>query len=81
MGAERKNKHILEITRALLIPYNVPKYLWKEAVLTAVYLINRMPSKVLQFKTPISLLQQNFPQSRLFSESLPLKYLGVQPIF
>ena len=74
--AERKNRHILEVTRALLFTNNVPKYLWGEAVLTAVYLMNRMPSKVLQFKTPLSLLQQNFPKSKLFSSTLPLRMFG-----
>lgn len=43
---ERKNQHKLEVTRSLLIHMNVPKYLWSEAVLTSVYLINRMPSKL-----------------------------------
>jgi transposase InsO family protein len=39
---ERKNRHILEVTRCLLFAMNVPKYLWGEAVHTATYLINRM---------------------------------------
>jgi IS30 family transposase len=32
---------------------NVPKLLWGEAVKTVAYLINRMPSRVLNYKTPI----------------------------
>ena len=48
---ERKNKHLLEEARALLFTNQVPKYLWGEAVLTATYLINRMPNKVLNFET------------------------------
>ena len=35
---------------------NVPKFLWSEAVTTAAYLINRMPSRVLGYKTPIECL-------------------------
>jgi hypothetical protein len=35
---------------------NVPKILWSEAVMTAAYLINRMPSRVLGYKTPIECL-------------------------
>ena len=35
---------------------NVPKYLWGEAVKTAAYLINWMPSRVLDHKTPIECL-------------------------
>ena len=35
---------------------NVPKYLWTEALMTAAYFINRMPSRVLEHKTPIECL-------------------------
>ena len=35
---------------------NVPKYLWSEAVMTAIYLINRMPSRILGMKSPVELL-------------------------
>jgi len=41
--AERKNRHLHEVARALRFAMNVPKYLWGEAILTAAYLINRMP--------------------------------------
>jgi hypothetical protein len=30
---------------------NLPKYLWSEAVMTATYLINRMPSRILDIKS------------------------------
>ena len=36
---------------------NVPKFLWGEAVLTAAYLINRMPLRTLDYKTPLEFLQ------------------------
>ena len=48
--AERKNRHLLEVTRSLLIDCNVPSHLWGEAVRSAVYLINRTPSSVLNFR-------------------------------
>ncbi|KAL5851107.1 hypothetical protein ACOSQ3_006225 [Xanthoceras sorbifolium] len=73
--AERKNKHLLEVARSLLFTSNVPKHYWGEAVLTATYLINRMPSRVLNFKTPISLLLQAFPNTRIIS-TVPLKIFG-----
>ena len=47
--AERKNRHILEVTISLLIDGNVPSHLWGEAMSFAVYLINRTPSNVLNF--------------------------------
>ena len=51
--AERKNWHILETTRALRIGAHVPSRHWDDAVTTTVYLLNRMPSNVLQFRTPL----------------------------
>jgi hypothetical protein len=54
--AERKNRHLLEVARSLMFMMNVPKFLWGEAVKTAAYLINRMPSRVLGHKTPMECL-------------------------
>ena len=54
--AERKNRHLLEVARSLMFQMNVPKYLWSEAVMTATYLINRMPSRILNMKSPAELL-------------------------
>ena len=42
--AERKNRILLEITRALLIESQTPKFFWPEALVTAAYLINRLPT-------------------------------------
>jgi hypothetical protein len=54
--AERKNHHILEVARSLMYTMNVPKFLWSEAVMTATYLINRTPSRILGMKSPSELL-------------------------
>ncbi|XP_057962224.1 uncharacterized protein LOC131153781 [Malania oleifera] len=54
--AERKNRHVLETTRALLLGAHMPKRFWTDAVSIAVHLLNRMPSKVLSFKTPLQCL-------------------------
>src|SRR3954464_1142655 len=45
--AERKNRHLLEVTRALMFQMNVSKFLWSEAVTTATYLINSIPLRIL----------------------------------
>ncbi|KAG8472686.1 hypothetical protein CXB51_034612 [Gossypium anomalum] len=74
--AEGKNRHLLEVTRSLLFTTNVPKYLWGKALLTATYLINRMPSKVLKFQTPQSIFLQHFPHFKPISSILPLKIFG-----
>ncbi|PKU62337.1 Retrovirus-related Pol polyprotein from transposon TNT 1-94 [Dendrobium catenatum] len=42
--SERKHRHILETTRSLLITASVPTHYWPDAMITATYLINRMPS-------------------------------------
>ncbi|RVW67457.1 Retrovirus-related Pol polyprotein from transposon TNT 1-94 [Vitis vinifera] len=70
--AERKNRHLMEVARSLMIASNVPKQLWGEAVLTATYLINRMPSRILQFKTPCQILLVAYPSARIIS-SIPIK--------
>src|SRR4051812_5538439 len=47
----------MEMTRALMFEMNVPKALWGEAVMTAAYLINRIPSRILRMKAPCEMLQ------------------------
>nr|GFB28835.1 ribonuclease H-like domain-containing protein [Tanacetum cinerariifolium] len=42
--AERKNRLLLEMTRSLIIESHVPKSFWPEALATATYLINRLPT-------------------------------------
>ena len=73
--ADRKNRHLLEVTRALLMEQNVPTIFWGDAILTAAYLINRIPSKVLNYTTPIQKLLDIFPNFP-FINSLPLKVFG-----
>jgi transposase InsO family protein len=54
--AERNNRHILEVIRCLLFSMNVPRYLWVEAIKTAIYLINRMLLRAVDFHTPLEIL-------------------------
>ena len=39
-----------------LIGASVPKWFWLEAVTYVVYVINRMPSRVVDFRTPLQVL-------------------------
>ncbi|XP_019244402.1 PREDICTED: uncharacterized protein LOC109224269 [Nicotiana attenuata] len=58
---ERKHRHLLEIARALLFQPKLSNIYWGEYVLTATYLINRLPSRVLKGKTPYFVLFKQEP--------------------
>ena len=73
--AERKNRHLLEVVRAISFATKVHKYLWGEAVLTAIYLINRLPTRILDFKIPIKVLSEWLPTTRLTTD-IPFKIFG-----
>ncbi|KAL5758013.1 hypothetical protein ACOSP7_020624 [Xanthoceras sorbifolium] len=73
--SERKNRHLLEVTRSLLFCMRVPSRFWGEAVLTAVHLINRQPSRVLHFKSPCQTLLETYPHTKLIS-TIPLRVFG-----
>ena len=55
-----------------MLDTHVPKSYWGDALLTATYLINRMPSRVLDFKTPLEVLSP--PSSA--SKGVSLKVFG-----
>ncbi|PKU73010.1 Retrovirus-related Pol polyprotein from transposon TNT 1-94 [Dendrobium catenatum] len=59
--AERKHRHILDIVRSLLIHSSAPQYLWVHALYTAVQLINILPTRVLQYKSPYQILYNKTP--------------------
>ncbi|XP_043697023.1 uncharacterized protein LOC122647766 [Telopea speciosissima] len=61
--ADRKNRHLMEVTQSMLFEMKVPKNFWVDAVMIACYLINRMPSSVLWAEIPHSVL---FPTESLF---------------
>jgi hypothetical protein len=54
--AERKNRHLLDVVRTLTLEPSVPSRFWVEALSTAVYLINRLPSPTLHLDSPYSCL-------------------------
>ncbi|CAL2271615.1 unnamed protein product [Prunus armeniaca] len=56
---ERKNKHLLEVIRASIFSANMPRSFWGEAVVSAAYLINRIPFSILNFQTPLQTLHHH----------------------
>jgi len=53
---ERKHGHIMDTARTLLLSANAPLKFWIDAILTAGYLINQMPSSILNNQIPYSVL-------------------------
>jgi histone deacetylase 1/2 len=60
-AAKRKHRHIVEVGLALLANTSMPLNFWDEAFLTTTRLINLLPSKVVNYKTPTELLLNETP--------------------
>ncbi|CAL8082259.1 unnamed protein product [Prunus armeniaca] len=71
---EHKNHQLLEVARSLMLDMYVPHHLWNHGVLTATYLINRTPSRVLDFKTLLDVLCAH--TSPVSVSKLPPKVFG-----
>jgi hypothetical protein len=54
-NAERLNRTLLDKVRCMLVESSAPQNLWSEAIRTANYLRNLLPSAAYQFKTPYEL--------------------------
>ena len=65
--AERKNRQIMEVVCASLFGMNMPRCYWGEAVKSAIYLINRVSSRALDFRTPQQKMQVFFSLSHVLN--------------
>ncbi len=72
--AERKNRHLLEVFRASLIKAHMLLSYWGEALTSAAYLINWVPSSTIDFQTPSQVLAEEIVAPAV--PNLPLYVFG-----
>ena len=61
--AERRNRTLMDMVRSMMSSTNVPNSLWSEALKTAMYILNRVPSKAVP-TTPFELWTGRKPSLR-----------------
>ena len=59
--AERKNRTIMEATRAMLHDQDLPMHLWAKVARTVMYVQNRTPHRILDNKTPEETFSEEEP--------------------
>ena len=63
--AERRNRTLLDMVRCMLSHSSLPDFLWGDAIKTAVYILNQVPSKSVP-KTPYELMTEKKPTVKHF---------------
>lgn len=60
-AVERRNRTIVEMVRTMLLQAKSDKKLWGEAAATAVYILNRSPTKAIRNNTPFEMFWDKRP--------------------
>lgn len=76
---ERKHRHIVEMGLSILAQSGLSKSFWDDAFITSIFIINRLPSKVLNFSTPYEQLYHSKPKFHLLKVFGCLCYPFVRP--
>ncbi|GJV94795.1 retrovirus-related pol polyprotein from transposon TNT 1-94 [Tanacetum coccineum] len=68
-AVERKNQTVVEMAKSMMHEKGLPKSFWAEAVYSAIYLLNRSPTKSLDNKTPLEAWNGRKPSDEAHVES------------
>ncbi|XP_058784297.1 uncharacterized protein LOC131659073 [Vicia villosa] len=71
---ERKHQHLLNVGRALLFKSKLPKNFWPYAILHATFIINKLPTQVLDNLSPHYILHNEVPDMHSLKFFGPLVY-------
>ena len=77
--AERRNQTVVEMARCMMKSMSVPSKFWAEAVATAVYVLNRSPTRSLKNKTPFEAWhgkKPNVGHLKIFGCTAHVKLIG-----
>ena len=58
---ECKHRHLLDVARALRFQANLPISFWGECILIVAFLINKLPTPILKYKSPHQVLLGTVP--------------------
>ncbi|XP_076901307.1 uncharacterized protein LOC143555679 [Bidens hawaiensis] len=58
---ERKHRHLLETARVLKFEAKLPTHFWGECIMTEAYIINLLPSEIIENKTPYEIIYGQKP--------------------